>query len=61
MAFRGRRGRKGEPGEEWVFDVEGDDGRTYLLILDAGDVDALRGAGIERTFQAALGLGTEGE
>lgn len=62
MAYRGRHGKQGEPGEEWVFEVEGDDGRTYILRLNADDVDALRKAGIERTFQAALGLGArEGE
>ena len=57
LVFRGRRGRKGEPGEEWLFECHGTDGRTYTLMLDAGDVDALRAAGLERTFQAVLGLG----
>ena len=58
----GRYGKRGEPGEEWVFEIDGDDGRTYILRLNADDVDALRKAGIERTFQAALGLGArEGE
>lgn len=57
LAYRGRRGERGEPGEEWVFECHGDDGRTYLLMLDAGDVDALRGAGLVRTVQGVLGEG----
>ena len=51
LAYRGRSG------DSLVFECHGDDGRTYILRLDAGDVDALRAAGVERTFQAVLGLG----
>ena len=54
LVFRGRRGRKGEPGEEWLFEVHTDNGRTYTLMLDAGDVDALQAAGLVRTVAAVL-------
>ena len=57
LVFRGRRGRKGEPGEEWVFECHGTDGRTYTLMLDAGDVDALQAAGLVRTVAAMLDEG----
>ena len=57
LVFRGRRGRKGEPGEEWLFEVHADDGRTYTLMLDAGDVDALQAAGLVRTVAAVLDEG----
>lgn len=60
LTYRGRHGKAGEPGTEFVFEVHGDDGRTYVLRLDAGDVDALQGAGLVRTVQAVLGL-DEGE
>ena len=48
---------RGRSGDDLVFECHGTDGRTYTLMLDAGDVDALRAAGVERTFQAVLGLG----
>ena len=35
----------------------GDDGRTYVLRLNAGDVDALRAAGLTRTVAAVLDEG----
>ena len=38
LTFRGRSG------DGLVFEVHADDGRTYTLMLDAGDVDALRAA-----------------
>ena len=60
LTYRGRHGREGEPGTEYVFECYGDDGRTYILRLDADDVDALRGAGLVRTVAAVLGL-DEGE
>lgn len=60
LAYRGRHGEPGEPGEEWVFEIHADDGRTYILRLDAGDVDALRAAGLAREGQATLALDVEG-
>ena len=42
LVYRGRSGRRGGPGEAWIFECHGDDGRTYTLMLDAGDVEAVR-------------------
>lgn len=44
---------------EAVFECYADDGRTYILRLDAEDVDALRGAGLTRAGQCKLGLDGE--
>ena len=51
LTFRGRSG------DDLVFEVHADDGRTYTLMLDAGDVDALRAAGLVRTVAAVLDEG----
>ena len=60
LAYRGRHGEQGGPGAEWVFELHADDGRTYILRLNAGDVDELRAAGLTREGQAALALGEDG-
>lgn len=54
LTFRGRSG------EDWVFEAHADDGRTYVLRLSAGDVDALQAAGMIRTVQAVIGEGRGG-
>ena len=48
---------RGRAGDGLVFECHGDDGRTYILRLDAGDVDALRAAGLTRTVAAVLDEG----
>ena len=51
LIFRGRSG------DGLVFECHGTDGRTYALVLDAGDVDALQAAGLVRTVAAVLDEG----
>ena len=48
---------RGRSGDGLVFEVHADDGRTYTLMLDAGDVDALQAAGLVRTVAAVLDEG----
>ena len=48
---------RGRSGDGLVFECHGTDGRTYTLMLDAGDVDALRAAGLVRTVAAVLDEG----
>ena len=48
---------RGRSGDGLVFECHGTDGRTYTLMLDAGDVDALRAAGLVRTVAAMLDEG----
>ena len=45
---------RGRSGDGLVFEVHADDGRTYTLMLDAGDVAALQAAGLVRTVAAVL-------
>lgn len=61
LTYRGRYGRPGGPGEEWLFECRGDDGRTYTLMLGVGDMDALREAGLVRTVGAVVGECMGGE
>ena len=48
---------RGRSGDGLVFECHGTDGRTYTLMLDAGDMDALRAAGLTRTVAAVLDEG----
>ena len=48
---------RGRSGDGLVFECHGTDGRTYTLMLDAGDVDALQAAGLVRTVAAVLDEG----
>ena len=51
---------RGRSGDGLVFECHGTDGRTYTLMLDAGDVDALRAAGLTRMVVAVLDEGRGG-
>lgn len=49
LTYKGRS-RAGD----WIFECHGTDGRTYIVRLNAGDLEALHAAGLVPTVQSVI-------